>query len=240
MLDELIGFFRVIGTEVVSGAVRMSLSGIGSLDPDADPEDDEKGEAVPGQIPWGPLGIIVRPRAPSTRSDGTREFAEAIGLKHADDAPPFAYRDSRLHRRFAAPKDGSIAFVGYGGAFLAFDDTGVNSGDEKATIATLYVPYAWAGGVAGKAHVLEFDTTPGNESVVLAHGDGFAISMFEDEGITMRADISTFVNIKPGKIQVNADEIALQGNCSAGVPVLPGAPILLNPTSVSASVAFWP
>lgn len=171
---------------------------------------------------FGAPGIVFRPRPPEdvAGSDGQNYTvgAEALGVRQGDEIKPFTWRDLRINKVFPAPKPGTIALVGYGGAFLSFDDT--DAGDSRTT---LYVPYA--GGT--KCHTIVLD--PEAEVIGIVHGEGMAIGMSKDGGIVARADSSTTWTLKPGLFQVIASKIVLQGNCVIGarpetaVPLSPGA-----------------
>lgn len=201
-------------------------AGVGSLDEG----DSEGGEQAQDAEAYGAPGIVFRPRPPEDveTPDGTQRIgAEAMGARTADGLVPMAWRDLRFNRVFPAPKPGTVALVGYGGGFLSFDDTAGTSGDQKATLGTLYVPYQFSSGVPAKAMVLTVD--PETEALQLIHGDGFAISMTPDEGIVMRADAATFARMKPDEVLFHAKKIMLKGNvyvgaqAEVGVPLLPGS-----------------
>jgi hypothetical protein len=142
-----------------------------------------------------------------------------------DELIPFTWRDLRLNKVYPAPKPGTVALVGYGGAFLSFDDT-----DAGETLATLYVPYE--GGT--KCHSIILD--PKQKTIGIVHGSGLAIGMSADGGIVARADGSTSWTLTPGLFQAIAAKIVLQGNVVAGAdpakarPVLPGAATLASPS----------
>lgn len=171
---------------------------------------------------FGAPGIVFRPRAPEERdnADGHRYKlgAEALGVRMGDNIQPFTWRDLRINEVFPAPKPGTVALVGYGGAFLSFDDT-----DALDSRATLYVPYA--GGT--KCHSIVLD--PAAEVIGIVHGEGMAIGMSKDGGIVGRVDDATSFTLKPGLFQVIAAKIVMQGNCVLGgnpataVPLAPGA-----------------
>lgn len=229
-------FFRILGSTVVGehSAVLEGIEGsIGGLD---DIIRDSPGEAMTDVEAYGALGIIARARPPE-KIGGKEIAAEGMGIRTPGGTVPLARRDLRLNRRFPSPKPGTIALVGYGGGFLAFDDASSGASSK----ATLYVPYGRSNveATATKAMVVAID--PEQESLMLLHGDGYAVVLDKDNGITLRADASTWVGIKPGKIELVAASISARGNVALGantmtaVPLLPG--ILSQPTP---SVFFSP
>lgn len=186
-------------------------------------------EAMRNADAFGAPGIVFRPRPPSdvTGTDGQsrKVSAEAIAVRSGGELIPFTWRDLRFNKVYPAPKDGTIALVGYGGAFLSFDDT-----DELESLTTLYVPYA--GGT--KCHCIVLD--PKQESVAIVQGDGLALGMTKDGGIVARADGSTTWTLKPGLFQVIASKIVLQGNVVAGANPAGAVPAALSTLSPSPSV----
>lgn len=200
-------------------AVLLGGGGIGGL------EDDE-GEIGQDIEAFGAPGIVWRPRVPE-EIDGETVGAELVALRASDSLLPASVRDLRWNRAFPAPKPGTVALVGYGGGFFSQDDT--DSGD--GTVQVIYCPYAFSGGVATKAHSIIVD--PDEESITIVHGDGFAVVLQKDEGITLRADGTTFINLKPGKCTIVADSINLRGCVAAGADTV--AAVALNAGSVSPS-----
>jgi hypothetical protein len=169
-----------------------------------------EGEKPQNEEAFGALGIVARPRAPSDTTDDSGKThkqvgAEAIAVRMGDRRTPFTWRDLRLNKVFPAPKEGTIALVGYGGAFLSFDDTAA-----KESRVTLYVPYD----NATKCHVITMD--PAQKAIGIIHGQGNAIALGDDKSITMRADGSTSLLLKPGVFQVAATAISLNGNTACG------------------------
>lgn len=222
--DTVFTWARVVSSSVasVTKATLYNLAGIGSDDPE-DEDTDELGEAATEQEVLTSLGIIARPRAPKKGTDDITRFAEALGIRTTDGLLPIGMRDRRLHERFPAPKEGTIALVGYGGAFLSFDDTATDSGDEKATLATLYVPYEYSNGVAGKAHALLLD--PLEEAVSLIHGDGSAAILTSDAALLRSPDGSAFIEVRNGKVIISAPQLVCRGGLLIGSEAGPAFPI---------------
>lgn len=232
-------FIRIVGSAIAGDDGAVTVGGFGStgaLDDGADVDDPDDGETITDATVFGGLGLIFRPRTPKKIGDQLYS-AESFGVKKGDETTPWTWRDLRLHKRFPNPKEGTIALVGYGGGFLSFDDPADNSGDGGVT--TWYLPYAFSGGSATKAHVITMSGD--SESLAIIHGDGFALSMDPTNGITMRADAQTWLTLKPGLFQVFAASCQMQGNVALGqnlaaaLPLLPG--IASQPTP---SVFFSP
>lgn len=234
---------RVTGSTVVGkySAVLVGgtgvAGGLGSVD-----EPDEDGESVTDAETYGGLGLVSRPRAPKQVGDDELN-AEAFALRKGGDLYPLAWRDLRLNARFPAPKPGTVALVGYGGGFLSFDDPAdvTGPGDGGGGVTTWYLPYAFSGdGTPTKAHMITMSGD--SESLAVVHGDGLALTMDPDNGITMRADSQTWLTLSPGKFQVFAASCQMQGNVALGqnlataVPAAPSVSFAGSP-SVFLSIA---
>lgn len=225
---------RVLGSAIAGphSAVLVSGKGLGG---DDDTDDAVNGETMTDDAAFGAPGIVWRPRPPSSH-DGEEIAAESRVIRTPSGPEVVAWRDLRWHRNYPAPKEGSMAFVGYGGGFLAFEDT-----ENGLSSFTLYVPYNKnSQGVPQKAMSVSID--PEQESLMLIHGDGYAVTMDPDNGIVHRSDNGTsFTQLKGGAFSVVADTISLQGNVAMGantaaaIPLLPG--VSSQPTT---SVFFSP
>jgi hypothetical protein len=218
----VVGFLRVLGSTVVGKDSTVLVGGEGQVGALTDDDEDTPGEAQLDVEMYSGLGLVVRPRPPET-VDGRVMAAEAMALRVGGVLTPVGWRDPRLNRKFPAPGPGSVALVGYGGGFLAFDDT-----DDLESKATWYVPYAHSNGVPTKAMVIAVD--PDGESLMLVHGDGYAVVLDKDNGITMRSKTgASWVNLADDKFEVVATSISLRGNVALGadtssaVPLLPGS-----------------
>ena len=229
-------FCRILGSTVVgehSVVLEGGEGGIGGLD---DMQRDSPGEAITDAETFGAIGLVHRVRPPEKVGDKTLE-AQGYAVRTPRGDLPIARRDLRLNRRFPAPKPGTVALVGYGGGFLAFDDASSGASSK----ATLYVPYGRSDVEATATKAMTIAIDPEQESIMLLHGDGYAVVLDKDNGITLRADASTWIGMKPGKIELVAASISARGNVALGantataVPLLPG--ILSQPTP---SVFFSP
>lgn len=149
-------FFRILGSTVV-GKYSTVLEGLEGTVGGAD--EDDPGEHMTDAEAYGALGLVVRPRVPED-IDGQTLSAEGVGFRTPAGIVPLARRDLRLNRRFPSPKPGTVALVGYGGAFLSFDDA-----DGDTTLATLKVPYARVNGTATKELSIVID--PESETITI-------------------------------------------------------------------------
>lgn len=156
------------------------------------------GEGPQGAEAFGAPGLVFRPRPPSseTGTDGQiyKIGAEALGARMGDELIPFTWRDLRFNKVYPAPKPGTVALVGYGGAFLSFDDT-----DALESRATLYVPYA--GGTKAMSVIID----PEGESMSLVHGDGMAVILANAMVLIKNASGDAYH-------QLDADGHTLNGN----------------------------
>jgi hypothetical protein len=212
-------------------AVMLGGGGIGGL------EDDE-GEIGQDIEAFGAPGIVWRPRVPE-EIDGETVGAEVVALRASDSLLPASVRDLRINRRFPAPKPGTVAVVGYGGGFFSQDDA--EGGD--GTVQVLYCPYAFAGGVATKAHSIIVD--PKEEAITVVHGNGQSVLLQSDGSIRMQSpDGQTFIQIQNDQVTIQTGQLVLNGGAviigsplGALVPLLPGSTsppcprLLLNPES---------
>lgn len=183
----------------------------------------EDGEQTQDAEAYGALGIVVRPRPPSSVPDGAGGTetvgAEAMAARTSDGLVPLAWRDLRLNRAFPAPKPGTVAVVGYGGGFVSFDDTDTESGDQLASRVTLYCPFQFASGVGAKAHAVVLD--PDENSVSVVHADGAAVVLTEDATILKGPDGTAFIELSDGKIVINAPQVVVRGGMLIGDESLP-------------------
>jgi hypothetical protein len=217
-------FLRVIGSTVVGRHSAVAVGGEGGVGGLGDFNADEAGERVEDAEAFGAPGIVFRPRPPSPH-DGDVLAAESIAARLGGRDVPIAWRDLRLNRNYPAPKAGAVALVGYGGGFLSFKDSA-----SLESVATLYVKYG------SKAHAIVLD--PEQESIMVIHGDGLAITMDPNNGITMRADETTYATLAPGKFFVQAASIGLQGNVALGTNHLTATPLTAGPVAPTRPSVF--
>jgi len=227
VFDRVFAFARVVATTVAerTRTVMANLSGPGGGDP-AHP-DESASEFALSQEAYSALGLVVRPRAPGLLEGGAPAHAEALCVRLGDGLVPIGYRDLRLHAAYPAPKEGCVALVGYGGGFVSIEDTASNSGDRKASVVVLYAPYEFGGAAAGKAHVVTLDTTAGNESIAIVHGDGLAITMHDGKIVLKNAAGDAFIELGPDGIILNGN-VTVTGGMVVGAAV-PGAAAAAEP-----------
>lgn len=223
--DFIVSFVKAASSSVdpSTHAVLINLVGIPAFDDET--ESDEKGETATSPSFSAP-GIIWRPRVQSGE-----DAAEAAAVRVGDGMTGVAWRDLRLNAVFPNPKEGDVALVGYGGGFHSFSDTAANSGDQKATIQTIYVPYEFSGGTPSKAMAVILDPTAGTESMTLVHGDGASIILKKDKEILFVIDGSTFASFKPDALTLQATKIMLKGNVYLGAKAEVGVPLLAGSAS---------
>jgi hypothetical protein len=170
-------------------------------------------------------GMVGRPLPPRS-IDGRIEHMDVICVQTVEGLVPIAYRDVRLQMAGdAAPGEGVLAFVGYGGGF--FSQTPVEIGVDPAgggTIQVMYCPYDFdENGVAQKAHTMIMDPTEGNQSIMLVHGNGLALTMSDegDRAILMKnvAGDATF-RLDDEGCTITAANIVLSGGVIIGEPLL--------------------
>lgn len=241
MFENVFAFAKIIASSIASttSATLYNVTGVGGFSGKVD--DDDAGEQATGQENFQSLGVIARPRAPSLLGDALA-WAEALAARTSDGLVSLAYRDLRLHKRFPNPKEGTIAMVGYGGAFLSFDDTDGNSGDEKASKATLYVPYQWSGGTPAKAFLIAVDPTTGNETIVMLHGEGHGVILDKAKNVIMKNaagdayfQTGTSGNVINGNTVINGG--ATIGSPAGALPAAKATPIQTYLTALEALLA---
>jgi len=221
--DFVLRFCRVLSSSLLktkdqqrNQAVLWSVEGVGAADDSSTDDTSTAGELVSDADVYGQIGMVARPLAPTGE-----EHAEAVCVQTVDGLVPIAGRDVRLRMPGNAPHEGTIASVGYGGAFHSFDPVDKNN-LSKGTISTLYVPYS----NNTKAHAVIIDPTVGNESISIVHGDGFAITIGASAMVLKNPTGSASICIDAAGItmygQVNLVGPVVIGTPAAAVPLLPG------------------
>jgi len=224
-----------------TGAVQYSIAGIAGLDftigeePSIVLDDDIEAEVTDNAEQYSAPGIIGRPLPPRT-VDGDELHMDVVCVQTVEGIVPIAYRDLRLAMAGdAAPGEGVLAFVGYGGGFHSM--TPVESGADPAgggTIHVIYCPYAFDGdGVAQKAHSIILDPTPGNESIMIAHANGLAITMSNEDKkalLLKNASGDATLRLDDDGVTITAVQIVLSGGVIVGEPVF-AVPLLAGPAS---------
>jgi uncharacterized Zn-binding protein involved in type VI secretion len=228
--DDAFAFVKVVASSLSGEAKALLLNLRGFADNDAD---DSTGEASTDSPAYGALGVISRPRPPSSAG-----AAEALAARTDDGLVAGPIRDLRISKARGNVREGGTSLAGYGGAFVAIDDAPSGGG----SIITAYAPYAFDGsGVPAHAHSITMNTTPGQESIVIAAGDGQAVTMDIATGVTcIRSNTGkATIIMKDDAITISGKTIVLQGvvtvgNPATALPALPG-PAFLGSTSLNLS-----
>ena len=248
--DFTFAFGRVISSDVPTDSetgeklgVIFHVEGPGGVDPTtgALSSEEEFSERDEQAEVYGALGIVSRPLPPVSLdpfSKAARSLhAEVVCVRSADGFVPIAVRDTRLRMGGNAPKQGTTALVGYGGAFVSFDLVD-DTDPTKGNLLTAYVPYDFdANGVAQKAHAIIVDPTDdatNKPSISLVHANGQAIIMGTDEMIPgVQTDYILLKNASGtaslrleedpltglGKVVIAASSIICSGGVIVGDPV---------------------
>lgn len=244
-IDAVLQFAKVVSSSIATetGAIQYNVSGIAGMELELDENGqggttvimlgDDAGEAIEGADVYGALGLVARPLPPDTR-EGREEHLEVLCVREHDALVPIATRDLRLRMAGTdAPGEGVVAVVGYGGGFHSLTPVEADSGpDGGGTIHVLYCPYDFdSNGVATKAHSVILDPTPGNESITIAHAEGMAITMLNDDKkalVLKNASGNATLRLDDDGITMTAAQIVLSGGVIVGEPaaataLLPGA-----------------
>ena len=228
--DFIVQFSKVITSTVEPStkALQYSVLGIGEFDQLSDgasfDNSDNVGEGTDDAEVFGALGIIGRPLPPET-IDGQDMHMEVACLRMSDGLIPIAARDLRLKMQGNGPGEGTFAFIGYGGGFHSMTPVDGGSG---GTIHMIYCPFDFDGdGVAQKSHSIALDPTPGNESITIAHADGQAITMFEEQLVLKSPSGASSITLGDDGIIMAANQITMNagvviGDALTAVPLLPG------------------
>lgn len=236
--DFVVQFSDVVNSSLSSRTkmVQLSVTGIAGLNYSDNPSiplaDDKKAEATENAEQYSAPGIIGRPLPP--RSIKELDYrTNVVCLRTADGLVPIAYRDLRWKMGGDGPAEGVLAFVGYGGGFHSL--TPVKKGSDPAgggTIHVIYCPYDFdSDGKARKAHTIILDPSDGNESIMIAHANGLAITM-SNEGkkalLMKNAAGDATLRLDDDGVTITAEAIVLNGgvtigNAATAVPLLAGA-----------------
>lgn len=168
------------------------------------------------------FGFMGLPFDPVLAADGRPIPNESGSLMYArsgDDIHVFPLENTRLVTKIPRLKNGGS--VQYGGkpARPAFSMI-----DGATGSYTLYVPYAFNGDTPGKAHTINVDVRGGSESVAIVHGDGMAVTLYQDSVVIKNASGSVYLEVSGSKVTINGDlqiNGSLQfGGAAGAVPLL--------------------
>ena len=240
--DAVFQFTKVAGSSIAedsSGAIQYSVVGIQTYELEilengqgakitVGTTDDESESQQDAEL-YGALGILGRPLPPDQR-DGQDTHMEVLCVREQDSLVPIAARDTRIKMGPAAPAEGVVAIAGYGGGFHSLTPVAVGSiPDAGGTIHVLYCPYDFdSNGVAQKAHSIILDPTTGNESILIAHSDGTAVTMSAGNLILKSPSGASTIVLDEDQILMAAPKIVMNaqvfiGNEATAVPLLAGA-----------------
>lgn len=221
-----------------TGTVQYSITGILGFDGVAGEsatvayDDGTAAEGTNDAEIYTSPGIIGRPLPPRT-VNGEALHMDVICVQTVEGLTPIAYRDVRLAMAGdAAPGEGVFAFVGYGGGFHSMTPVAVsNDPAGGGTIHVIYCPYDFdSSGIAQKAHSIILDPTSGNESIMIVHANGLAITMSDDDKkalLLKNASGDGTIRVDDDGVTITAQTIVLSGGVIVGnpltaVPLLPG------------------
>jgi hypothetical protein len=236
--DWVFQFAKVIGSSIAEGAsgtkrpVQYRIVGLPGWDLTGDEiaidENENNSESTDDADVYGSLGVIGRPLPPEN-AGGVEEHAEVVCVRTADGLVPIGVRDVRLRMGGNAPNEGTVAFVGYGGGYHSISPVD-NTDISKGAIQVIYCGYDFnSSGVAGKAHTIILDPTSGNESIMVVHADGMAITMSaasKKDVVIKNANGSACIIVNDDGIKFNGNVICngslIVGNPASAVPLLAG------------------
>jgi hypothetical protein len=220
MFDDVLTFCRVAASSLGATAktVLLNLRGLAAGD------NDDTGEQSTEEPVYGALGVVSRPRDPSSAG-----AAEAVSARRADGLPVIALRDLRLNKARGHVAPGTVSVVGYGGAFLSIDDAPNGGG----SVLTLYAPYGFDP-EPNVAHSIILDTTSGNEAILIVHGLGHAILLDKDGKVVIKNGAGdVFISVEPDGIVVNGAVKVVGGTMQIATSLVVG-----NPATAQRAVAW--
>lgn len=232
--DLVIVFGRVIASSLLgpSKAVVVNLQAF------EDGDSDPNGEGSTEEPVYGPFGVYGRPKPPVTADAATgtnpEGCAEFVGTRTPDGIQPLVWRDLRISKKMN-PKEGEVGIAQYQGGFVGLKE----NADGNGTDITIYSVKNGSDGAPQKAHLLQFDSTDDNSSVMLLHSSGTCVTMNKDGQLVLAH------NDGKGMISIDSDgKILLSGNVQhAGAMVVgltaPPGPLPPEPVMLSTQLMFW-
>lgn len=219
--DRVLAFASVVSTTLGVAAKQILVSLRAFKDGDGD--DDASAEGSSDEPLFGAIGVFSRPRD----ADATGA-AEVVCARTQDGLQPIAGRDLRIVAARGNVAKGSVSLAGYGGGFVAIEDT--PAGTSSTLIA--YAPYP--GSPPPKAHAFVLDTTAGNESIVLAHAEGHGLILGKDKIATLKnAAGDAFVACDDNGVTISGD-IKCGNNLIVGSP-----PAAIDGVVLSTQLLVW-
>jgi hypothetical protein len=246
--DFALQFCKVIGSSIAEGSggtkrpVQYQVVGMPGWDFTGDEiamdENESNSESTDDADVYGSLGVTGRPLPPDNAA-GVEEHAEVVCIRTADGLVPIAVRDVRLRMGGNAPNEGTVALVGYGGGYHSISPVD-NADLDKGAVQVIYCPYAFSNGVATKAHTIIMDPTSGNESVMIVHAEGMAITMGDAANkkslVLKNANGDAWIRLDNDGITLSG-KIVLNGGVIIGDPMT-SVPLLAGVASPPCSKLF--
>lgn len=249
LADWVIQFAKVVGSSIAEGAsgtrrpVQYRIVGLPGWDLTGDEiavdENENNSETTDDADVYGTLGVTGRPLPPDN-AGGVKEHAEVVCLRTADGLVPIAVRDVRLRMGGNAPNEGTMAFVGYGGGYHSISPVD-NTDLTKGAIQVIYCGYDFdSSGIAQKAHTIILDPTLNNESVMIVHAEGMAITMGDAADkrslVLKNHDGTAWIRLDKNGITL-CGKIVLNGGVIIGDPMT-SVPLLAGVASPPCSKLF--
>ena len=249
LADWVFQIAKVVGSSIAEGAsgtkrpVQYRIVGLPGWDLSgseiAIDENENNSESTDDADVYGALGVLGRPLPPESAA-GVEEHAEVVCVRTADVLVPIAVRDVRLRMGGNAPNEGTVAFVGYGGGYHSISPVD-NADLTKGAIQVIYCGYDFdSSGVAGKAHTIILDPTSGNESVMIVHAEGMAITMGDAANkkslVLKNANGDAWIRLDNDGITLSG-KIVLNGSFIVGDPMT-SVTLLAGVASPPCSVLF--
>lgn len=234
MLHEFVFSFAKLVATTVSGTAKFLLANVEGLAGDGGVQEET----------YGQIGVVVRPRYPTSTG-----YAEVLCSKGGDNLYVIGGRDARTHARFPAPKDGDVALVHDGGAFLSLSDNGDTvpvpslppgedassaplAGTSKSTVITMLAPQVDGSGAVSKSHALILDASSEGQSASLIHMLGMALLMTKEKNVILKnADGSQWIQLSDSAILLNGTTQLLGGVVVGNAPM--AQPVALAPDLIA-------
>lgn len=214
--------------EIDVGTVTLTTNEAGFIGYQIDQYGDEQG--VEAGTVVQPFGFLSRPLDPSDEG-----ACEALYFYRGNELFVLPGQDARSIALVPVLKKGASVQHNALGGFAHFENDGTNS------TWTCYVPTAYSGTAATRAHVVTVGVDGnGKETLNLVHASGMSIVMLKDganESLTLANSSGTCSIILKGtgEIVINGTKITIYGPTQVGglggLPVLVGAPPGIPSTS---------
>jgi hypothetical protein len=191
----------------------------------------DAGGQTPGMQPFElhhPFGFASRCRDRETSGRGcTLRFCY-----EGDEGHAWLAVDPRCVDVIPSLAKGASVQYSYVGTF------GMMDANEEDGTYTLYVPCAFVGGIATKAHLFQMGLDAnGDEAITFTHADGMALLMVKNKAIVKNAAGDVYIELSPTGILLNGN-VKVRGSFEWG-PCDPASPAafvaLMGPAGPQAS-----